>query len=164
MKIKKIMLIVILIIFTLIIYTIQKGGVLKFENTYTISNEKGENIPAKIYSRTITSTVNDKEEKVYEILVFFEDDKNIKYYNPILFIPKLKIVGIVDGGKKDFLFIGNNLFQKSEKANQFTSLTNSLIFDGTPPIYEISFKEKEIVFNSFEGLKKYGTNLILKIK
>lgn len=150
-----------LTVLILITYVINRGIFLKHENTYSISNEKGETINAKIYSRTITSKINDKEEDVYQILVFFDDDNKMKHYNPILFIPKLNMVGIVEGGKKEFLSFGNNMFQKSEKANEFTSLTNSLIFDNNPPINKIIFKDNSIVFNSFEGLKIYGKNLIL---
>jgi len=160
----KIITYIVLIVLILVIYIANRGILLKHENTYTISNEKGDIINAKIYSRTVTAKVNNKEEHIYQILVFFDDDQKMKYYNPILFIPKLNMVGVVEGGKNEFLFFGNNVFQKSLKANEFTSLTNSLIFDNNPPINKIIFKNNSIVFNSFEGLKIYGKNLILKIQ
>ena len=136
----KIITYIVLIVLILVIYIANRGILLKHENTYTISNEKGDIINAKIYSRTVTAKVNNKEEHIYQILVFFDDDQKMKYYNPILFIPKLNMVGVVEGGKNEFLFFGNNVFQKSLKANEFTSLTNSLIFDNNPPINKIIFK------------------------
>lgn len=58
----------------------------------------------------------------------FDDNQDMKPYNPILVIPKYNMIGIVDGGKRGFLFFGNKVFQRSEESNKFTSLTNSLIF------------------------------------
>ncbi len=157
------MVIIIVVLLVLLIYTIQRGTFLKYEYKYNVINEGGKTIPAKIYSRTVQSKISDKEERVYEILIFFDDNQDMKSYNPILVIPKYNMIGIVDGGKREFLFFGNTVFQKSEKSNKFTSLTNSLIFDDKPPIDKIVFKDNEIVFNSFEGLKKYGKNITLKL-
>ncbi|MXS72118.1 hypothetical protein GSF70_12910 [Flavobacteriaceae bacterium W22] len=161
---KKFVLISIILLCLVFFYIIQSGTLLKYESKYSLLNDSGNVVPAKIYSRTIKSKINGKNQEIYQILVFFNDNQNMKSFNPILFIPKQNIVGVVESGKKDFLFFGNKAFQKSDKSNKFTSLTNSLFFDSNPPIYKISFNDKEIVFNSFNELKVYGETLTLKLR
>ncbi|MCE4065825.1 hypothetical protein LXM63_12025 [Chryseobacterium gleum] len=155
---KKIVLIIIVLVLIVCLYFVQNGTFLNYENCYSIVNKEGKSVPAKIYSRTVNSRINGKEESVYEIIVFF--DKN--QYNPILFIPKYKMVGVLEGGRAGFIFFGEKVFQKSDKSNRFTTLTNSLVFGDGPPITNITFKDNEIVFNSFDELKRYGEILILK--
>ena len=70
------------------------------------------------------------------------------------------MIGMIEKGKSGFIFFGNKVFQKSEKSNKFTTLDNTTFFDN-PPVNRINFEEKIITFNSFEGLKKYGQNIIL---
>lgn len=60
-----------------------------------ITNEWNEPIPAKVYSRIVKSEINGEKEKIYQILIFF-DNKNT--YNPVLIIPKYSVIGIVEGG------------------------------------------------------------------
>ena len=152
-----------IILLILITFSIQRGFFLNSENNYKVINEDGETIPAKIYSRTVKSKIKDKEESLYEILVFFDDNQGMKTYDPILFIPKYNMVGIVEGGKREFIFFGKYCFQKSEMSNTFTTLTNTLVFDDDPPIKKIVYNDNEIIFNSFEGLEKYGKKIILKL-
>lgn len=158
---KKIMLIMAVVLSILIIVIIQRGAFLKYEKSYTLTNEHGKAIPSKIFSRKIQTKTNGKKESVYEILIFFDDNKNMKHYNPLVIIPKYKMIGMVEGGKKEFWLVGNKIYQLSDKSNKFTSLDNAVFFDN-PPIKEVHFLEKKITFNSFEGLKKYGQTIILK--
>ena len=152
--------ILIVVVLVLIFYLIQRGTFLKLENKYILTNENGKVIPAKVYSRTIQSKINGNEESIYEILVFFDESQNMGKYNPILLVPKYKMIGMIEKGKSGFIFFGNKVFQKSEKSNKFTTLDNTTFFDN-PPVNRINFEEKIITFNSFEGLKKYGQNIIL---
>jgi hypothetical protein len=148
-------------IFLLVILCcVQYFTILKPENTFSLTNSNGKSIPAKIYSRIVESEIDNKKESVYQILIFFDERENNKF-NPILLIPKYKMIGIVEGGKDEFIFFGNKVLQKSRTSNKFNLLTNSTFFDNAPPIFSIVFEEKKITFNSFEGLEKYGQSITL---
>ncbi|EKB60679.1 hypothetical protein HMPREF9700_00174 [Bergeyella zoohelcum CCUG 30536] len=149
---------VLLLLVIFIIYSIFKGGVLKRETRYLITNEWNEPIPAKVYSRIVKSEINGEKEEIYQILIFF-DNKNT--YNPVLIIPKYSVIGIVEGGRGEFWNFNGIMFQKSKKSNEYTSLTNILVFDDSPPIVYISFETNKIIFNTFGNLTEYGQKIIL---
>lgn len=159
---KKIFFLLILILVILITFYFRDSKILKLEDKYTLVNEKGNKIPATLYSRIVNVKINNKSENIYEILIFF--DKKIKTsFNPIIIIPKYKLIGLPDGNMKDFIEFDNKMIQLSKESNQFTSLDGAF-FAPYPPIKKILFKNDYIVFNSFDGLKEYGNNITLKLK
>lgn len=134
---------------------------LHMDENYTIVNEANKTITATIYDRNVDVKVGEKYENVDELVVFFDRELNLKY-NPIVIVPKYQLIGVIEGGENGFIRIGNKVFQCSDKANPFTLLDNAAFFD-LPPITEKQFENHRILFNSFEGLKKYGNTIILKI-
>jgi hypothetical protein len=133
---------------------------LKLEKNYTLVSETTDKIPATVYYRNVDVKVGDKTENVYEIVIFFDKKLNMNL-NPIVIVPKFKLIGFIDGGERGFFRLGNKIIQLSDESNKFIMLNDAVFFDD-PPIKKIIFQEKSIIFNSFEGLTKYGQTIILK--
>ncbi len=128
------------------------------EENYAIVNETNRKIPATFYSKNVFVYVGGKAENVYEILIFFDEEQKL---NPIVIIPKYKLIGVVEGGRRGFIKFGSNVLQLSDDTNKFIMLNDATLFD-EPPIKNIRFEQGIILFNSFNGLKKYGPSLIMK--
>ncbi|MBF4517861.1 hypothetical protein IRZ71_15960 [Flavobacterium sp. ANB] len=157
---KKIILVTLIIIAILCYFYFKDVKALEIEKKYNIVNEANEKIPATLYYRNIDVKVGDKIENVYEIVIFFDKELKMKF-NPIVVVPKYKLIGLIEDGERGFVKFGNKVFQLSDDSNKFTLLNNSAFFDD-PPIKKINFEEKSITFNSFEGLKKYGKTIVIK--
>ena len=159
---KKIIFIVFILVAALAWFFLKDSKTLKIEESYTVVNENNKKIPATLYYRNVDVEVGSKMENVYEIVIVFDKELEMKI-NPVVIVPKYKLIGLVEGGEKGFIKFGNKVFQLSDKSNKFTMLDNAIFFDD-PPIKKMHFDEKTIIFNSFEGLKKYGQIIMLKKK
>lgn len=157
---RKLILMVLVLIVAIAWFFLQDIKALEIEKSYTIVNETNEKIPGTIYYRNVDVNIGGKNENVCELLIFFDKELKMKF-NPIVVVPKYKLIGVVEDGEKGFIKFGNNFYQLSDKSNKFTLLNDTTFFDN-PPIKKISFEENSITFNSFEELKKYGQTIILK--
>ncbi|MDV7697663.1 hypothetical protein N6B72_12100 [Chryseobacterium soli] len=152
--------IVFILIFAFAYFFLKDARILKLEESYAIVNEIDRKIPATLYYRNVDVEVGGKMENVYEILIFFDKEVEIKF-NPIVVVPKYKLIGVAEGGERGFIKFGDDVLQLSKDSNNFTTLDNTVFFDN-PPIKEIKIEENSITFNSFESLIKYGKYIILK--
>lgn len=157
---KKILFVILLIIIIAAYFWLKNGFFLTPASNYTIVNVNGEKIPARLYNRNVEVKIGDKMQNVDEIVIFFDPEIEMEY-NPVVLIPKYKLMGLIEGGDGGFIKLGNKVFQISQQSNKFITLDNKTFFDD-PPIKSISFEENEVTFNSFEGLKKYGPTIIIK--
>lgn len=119
-------------------------------NNYYITNENGKQIDASIYIR-----VNNENE---ELILFFED---VEIENAIIIVPKLELIGLLEGGKKKFTKIDfiHSLLQKSQRASNYT-IINNLINNDLIEFY--NFTEREIEFNTFWEFDRFGKRIIVK--
>lgn len=137
---------------------------------YKIVSNTGQTVPAKLYSRTVNSKVNGKEQAVYELILCFNDsivsnELNIsgdeKVYKYLVIVPDLKMIGLVNKMKsleeKD-----GYVCQSDDEADNFTSMINNRTFFSNPPIKEASFNGNKIVFNSYGVLKQFGDTIIVE--
>lgn len=125
----------------------------------------GEQIPAAIYKRILKVKIGKQEETVEELVVLFDERLNIENgLDVLIIVPKYKLVGIPEGGRRMFKKVAgeNYIYQVSRKADEFTQVVNNTALFDDPPIKFAHFNDKEIVFNSFQRLKKYGSNIIIK--
>jgi hypothetical protein len=157
---RKLTLVFLILIGAITCFFLQDTKSLKIEKKYTIINETNDKVPGTIYYRNVDVNIGGKTENVYELVIFFDKELKMKL-NPIIVVPKYKLIGVVEGGERGFIKFGNKIFQLSDESNKFTLLNNTTFFDD-PPIKKMSFEEESITFNSFEGLKKYGQTIILK--
>lgn len=141
-------------------------------SNYTIVSNNGKKVPAKLYSRTVSSIVNGKEQVVYELLLCFNDaiisnSLNIsgdeKVYKYLVIVPNLKMIGLVN--KMNALEEKDGyLCQLDDEADYFTSIINNQTFFNNPPIKEINFTDNKIVFNTYGILKQFGKSIIIETK
>lgn len=139
-------------------------------SNYSIVSNTGALIPAKLYSRVVKSTIDGKEEIVEELILCFNDtlilDKqNVsgdeKLYKYLVIIPDLKLIGLVNhiGSLKEK---DKYICQTDDKADSFTSMINNRAFYDTPPIKEVSFTNKKIIFNTYGILKQFGDSIFIE--
>ena len=64
---KKIFFLLILILVILITFYFRDSKILKLEDKYTLVNEKGNKIPATLYSRIVNVKINNKSENIWRI-------------------------------------------------------------------------------------------------
>ena len=155
---KKIFFLSLILIAALSFFYFKDAILLVKEENYAIVNETNRKIPATFYSKNVVVDIGGKAESVYEILIFFDEEQEL---NPIVIIPKYKLIGLVEGGRRGFIKFGSNVLQLSDDSNKFIMLNDATFFD-EPPIKNIRFEDDYIVFNTFKGLKKYGPTLIMK--
>ncbi|MDP5199866.1 hypothetical protein [Flavobacterium sp. DG2-3] len=157
---KKLISIVLILITFFVWFNFKDVKALKEEETYILVSETGKKIQATLFYRNVDVEVGQKIENVQEILIFFSKEAEMKF-NPIIVVPKFKMIGVIEGGESGFLKLGNKVFQLSEQSNKFTALDNNTYFDNAP-VEKINFSEQSISFNSFGGLRKYGEVIMLK--
>ncbi|MDF0720092.1 hypothetical protein P0M11_08780 [Kaistella sp. PBT33-4] len=155
---KKIFFLSLILIAALSFFYFKDAILLVKEENYAIVNETNRKIPATFYSKNVVVDVGGKAESVYEILIFFDEEQEL---NPIVIIPKYKLIGLVEGGRRGFIKFGSNVLQLSDDSNKFNMLNDTAFFDD-PPIKQMRFDHDYIVFNTFKGLKKYGATIILR--
>ena len=155
---KKIFFLSLILIAALSFFYFKDAILLVKEENYAIVNETNRKIPATFYSKNVVVEVGGKAESVYEILIFFDEEQEL---NPIVIIPKYKLIGLVEGGRRGFIKFGSNVLQLSDDSNKFNMLNDTAFFDD-PPIKQMRFDHDYIVFNTFKGLKKYGATIILR--
>lgn len=139
---------------------------------YKIVSNTGKTVPAKLYSRTVNSKVNGKEQAVDELILCFNDslvsnELNVigdeKVYKYLVIVPDLKIIGLVNKMKaleeKD-----GYICQSDDEADNFTSMINNRTFFSNPPIKEADFTKGKVTFNSYGVLKKFGNSIIIVTK
>lgn len=160
LQMKKLIFIVLILITFFVWFNFKDVKALKAEETYILVNEEGKKLPGTIYYRKVNEQVGQKTENVHEILIFFSKEAEMKF-NPIIVVPKFKMIGVIEGGESGFLKLGNKVFQLSEQSNKFTTLDNNTYFDNAP-VEKINFSKQSISFNSFGGLRKYGEVIMLK--
>lgn len=149
---RKLTLIILVLIVAIAWFFLQDTKALEIEKKYTIVNETNDKVPGTVYYRNVDVNVGGKKENVYELVIFFDKELKMKF-NPIVVVPKYELIGVVERGESGFIKFGNKLYQLSDESNKFTLLNNTTFFDD-PPIKKMSFEDKSITFNSFEGLKK----------
>lgn len=136
---------------------------------YSIVSNTGAVIPAKLYERTVKSTIDGKEENIEEFIICFNDslisnqssgNDDEKLYKYLVIVPKLKVIGLINNMKalkeKD-----NYICQESKEADMFTSMINNHTFFSNPPITKASFTDHKITFNTYGVLKKFGENIVI---
>ncbi|QFG52476.1 hypothetical protein [Chryseobacterium sp.] len=155
---KKIFFLSLILIAALSFFYFKDAILLVKEENYAIVNETNRKIPATFYSKNVVVDIGGKAESVYEILIFFDEEQEL---NPIVIIPKYKLIGLVEGGRRGFIKFGSNVLQLSDDSNKFNMLNDTAFFDD-PPIKQMRFDHDYIVFNTFKGLKKYGATIILR--
>lgn len=139
---------------------------------YKIVSNTGKIVPAKLYSRTVNSKINDKEQAVNEFILCFNDslvsnELNIsgdeKVYKYLVVVPDLKMIGLVNKMKsleeKD-----GYICQSDDEADSFTSIINNHTFFSNPPIKEANFTEGKVTFNTYGLLKQFGDSIIIETK
>ena len=142
------------------IFIFQDSKMLKPTTNYSIVSDLGKNIPARIYSRIDTIGVGNKKENVFELVIFFNKELKMEI-NPIVVVPRYKIIGVPQGRESDFIRFGNKIIQISSESNIITLLNNNFYYEDNPPITMQTFEEAKISFNSFDNLKKYEKNIII---
>ncbi len=138
---------------------------------YRIVSNTGKIVPAKLYSRTINSKINGKEQAVNEFILCFNDslvsnELNVsgdeKVYKYLVVVPDLKMIGLVNKMKsleeKD-----GYICQSDDEADNFTSIINNRTFFSNPPIKEANFADDKITFNTYGVLKQYGDSVIIEV-
>ncbi|TDO67872.1 hypothetical protein EV143_1255 [Flavobacterium chryseum] len=139
-------------------------------SNYTIFSNTGMAMPAKLYSRTVKSVIDGKEENIDEFILCFNDtlianhlnaSGDDKVYKFLVIIPNKKIIGLVNNmnALKDK---ETHVCQENDDADNFTSIINNHTFFSNPPIKEATFTDKKIIFNTYGVLKQYGETAIIE--
>lgn len=116
---------------------------------YSVTDEIGKPLNTSVYVRK-------KENNNYELILIFND---FETKNVIIINPKLKLIGLAEGGRKEFLKInaGSLLFQKSKKADNYMIVNDSI----NDLIKQNSFSNEKIEFDTFLEYKKLGKKIII---
>ena len=136
----------------------------------TIMSDSGIAIPAKLYSRTVKSTIDGEEKVISELILSFDDklilDKSNlsgdeKLYKYLVIIPGLKTVGLVNH-MTSLKERDGYICQDKDEADGFTSIINNYTFFRNPPIKEASFLNGAVTFNTYGVLKRFGKSMVIK--
>lgn len=145
---KKYICISIIIILFILIYFMVIPKLIPQTHDYSVSNETGKSLNTSIYVR--------KKENNNELILIFND---FETKNVIIINPELKLIGLSEGGRKEFIKINASLlFQKSKKADKYMIVNNPI----NDLIKQNSFSNKEIEFDTFLEYKKLGEKIIIK--
>lgn len=138
----------------LISYTLSQAHFFIGEKDYVSTNEMHIKLAAKIYKRY-------NKKSGLEYILFFNDN-SLGDGNVIVINLSNKTIGIPDGGSADFYSCTDKLLvQWGDEAYSTISYTN-MPFDNENLISSYSVTDSLIIFNTFNKLKSFGKEIIIK--